>query len=118
MRSLLIFLASAVLSAGVIANAVVQKKQFYPSVVYISKSNPSMAVSGETLRIFRHLIFSLFPFLAGNLLSIVNLSANVRKINEKGKRSTTLAGMSHPTDSICLSFRFSLELYGRQSSSI
>lgn len=45
MRSILIFLVSAVLSAGVIANAVVQKKQFYPSVVYISKSNPSMAVS-------------------------------------------------------------------------
>lgn len=45
MRSILIFLVSAVLSAGVIFNAVVQKKQFYPSVVYISKSNPSMAVS-------------------------------------------------------------------------
>ncbi|CRK96225.1 CLUMA_CG009652, isoform A [Clunio marinus] len=44
MRSILIFLTSAVLSAGVIANAVIQKKQFYPSVVYISKSNPSMAV--------------------------------------------------------------------------
>lgn len=45
MRSVLVFLVSAVLSAGVIANAVIQKKQFYPSVVYISKSNPSMAVS-------------------------------------------------------------------------
>lgn len=44
MRSFLIFLASALLSGGVIANAVFQKKQFYPSVVYISKSNPSMAV--------------------------------------------------------------------------
>ncbi|KAG5679346.1 hypothetical protein PVAND_008918 [Polypedilum vanderplanki] len=44
MRTSLIFLASAVLSGAVIANAVIQKKQFYPSVVYISKSNPSMAV--------------------------------------------------------------------------
>lgn len=44
MRTSLIFLLSAVLSTAVIANAVVQKKQFYPSVVYISKSNPSMAV--------------------------------------------------------------------------
>lgn len=45
MRYSLVFLASAVLSGAVIANAVIQKKQFYPSVVYISKSNPSMAVS-------------------------------------------------------------------------
>ncbi|XP_070490150.1 E3 ubiquitin-protein ligase HRD1 [Chironomus tepperi] len=44
MRYSLVFLASAVLSGAVIANAVIQKKQFYPSVVYISKSNPSMAV--------------------------------------------------------------------------
>lgn len=44
MRTSLIFLASAILSGAVIANAVIQKKQFYPSVVYISKSNPSMAV--------------------------------------------------------------------------
>jgi len=44
MRSILIFLISAALSAGVITHAVIQKKQFYPSVVYISKSNPSMAV--------------------------------------------------------------------------
>jgi E3 ubiquitin-protein ligase synoviolin len=48
MRTSLIFLASAVLSGAVIANAVIQKKQFYPSVVYISKSNPSMAVSIES----------------------------------------------------------------------
>lgn len=44
MRSVILFLASALLSGAVIANAVIQKKQFYPSVVYISKSNPSMAV--------------------------------------------------------------------------
>lgn len=49
MRYSLVFLASAVLSGAVIANAVIQKKQFYPSVVYISKSNPSMAVSIITL---------------------------------------------------------------------
>lgn len=33
------------LTAGVIINAYFQKQQFYPSVVYITKSNPSMAVS-------------------------------------------------------------------------
>ncbi|KAK7603662.1 hypothetical protein V9T40_003661 [Parthenolecanium corni] len=32
------------LTVVVIGNAYVQKKQFYPSVVYITKSNPSMAV--------------------------------------------------------------------------
>jgi E3 ubiquitin-protein ligase synoviolin len=52
MRYSLVFLASAVLSGAVIANAVIQKKQFYPSVVYISKSNPSMAVSITVLYIF------------------------------------------------------------------
>ena len=37
--------ASLVLTAAVVGNAYYQKKQFYPSVVYITKSNPSMAVS-------------------------------------------------------------------------
>jgi len=36
---------SVILSGCVVANAFRQKKQFYPSVVYICKSNPSMAVS-------------------------------------------------------------------------
>ncbi|XP_054154407.1 E3 ubiquitin-protein ligase synoviolin B-like [Oppia nitens] len=44
MRSLLITMASAVLTTTVIGNAFYQKKQFYPSVVYITKSNPSMAI--------------------------------------------------------------------------
>ncbi|XP_076463487.1 E3 ubiquitin-protein ligase synoviolin A-like [Babylonia areolata] len=44
MRSLVISGISFAMTAGVIANAYYQKKQFYPSVVYITKSNPSMAV--------------------------------------------------------------------------
>ncbi|KAF2349883.1 Zinc finger RING-type [Trinorchestia longiramus] len=36
-------LLSCFLTASVIANAYYQKKQFYPSVVYIMKSNPSIA---------------------------------------------------------------------------
>ncbi|XP_066955996.1 E3 ubiquitin-protein ligase synoviolin B isoform X1 [Macrobrachium rosenbergii] len=36
-------MASFALTAAVIGNAYYQKKQFYPSVVYITKSNPSMA---------------------------------------------------------------------------
>lgn len=36
---------SFVLTAAVLGNAYVQKKQFYPSVVYITKSHPSLAVS-------------------------------------------------------------------------
>ena len=36
--------ASVGLTALVLANAWVQRQQFYPSVVYITKSNPSMAV--------------------------------------------------------------------------
>lgn len=45
MRSLGISLLSLALTTMVVANAYYQKKQFYPSVVYITKSNPSMAVS-------------------------------------------------------------------------
>lgn len=40
---------SLILSSCVIANAFRQKKQFYPSIVYICKSNPSMAVSNYAL---------------------------------------------------------------------
>lgn len=45
MRALGISAISLVLTAVVVGNAYYQKKQFYPSVVYITKSNPSMAVS-------------------------------------------------------------------------
>ncbi|GLV36329.1 septin interacting protein 3 [Carabus blaptoides fortunei] len=40
----MIFLYCLALTTAVIGNAYYQKKQFYPSVVYITKSNPSMAV--------------------------------------------------------------------------
>ena len=36
--------ASVALTGLVLANAWMQRQQFYPSVVYITKSNPSMAV--------------------------------------------------------------------------
>lgn len=44
MRGAALTTASFVLTAGVVGHAYYQKKQFYPSVVYITKSNPSMAV--------------------------------------------------------------------------
>lgn len=44
MKALCVTLLSLSLTATVIGNAYYQKKQFYPSVVYITKSNPSMAV--------------------------------------------------------------------------
>lgn len=49
MRALGISAISLALTAVVVGNAYYQKKQFYPSVVYITKSNPSMAVSIYTL---------------------------------------------------------------------
>lgn len=45
MRATLITTGSVLLTTSVIGNAFYNKKQFYPSVVYITKSNPSMAVS-------------------------------------------------------------------------
>lgn len=56
MRSLGISAISIVLTAAVVGNAYYQKKQFYPSVVYITKSNPSMTVSS-----FNHLIGFAIP---------------------------------------------------------
>jgi len=44
-ESTFLIATSVVMSFFVIANAYVQKQQFYPSVVYITKSNASMAVS-------------------------------------------------------------------------
>ncbi|XP_044581456.1 E3 ubiquitin-protein ligase synoviolin A [Cotesia glomerata] len=44
MRTAVILIISIFLTSTVIGNAYYQKKQFYPSVVYITKSNPSMAV--------------------------------------------------------------------------
>ncbi|XP_067119818.1 E3 ubiquitin-protein ligase synoviolin A [Centruroides vittatus] len=44
MRAALLTIGSLVLTITVIGNAYYQKNQFYPSVVYITKSNPSMAV--------------------------------------------------------------------------
>lgn len=45
MRAASITLLSLALTTAVVGNAFYHKKQFYPSVVYITKSNPSMAVS-------------------------------------------------------------------------
>src|SRR5687768_15358114 len=44
MRSVLATMACGLMTAAVLGNAFYQKKQFYPSVVYLTKSNPSMAV--------------------------------------------------------------------------
>ena len=44
MRSALLTGVSLLMTAAVIGNAYYQRQQFYPSVVYITKSNPSMAV--------------------------------------------------------------------------
>lgn len=42
--TLMIAASTLILTAATIGNAFHQKKQFYPSVVYITKSSPSMAV--------------------------------------------------------------------------
>jgi len=44
MRSALLTGTSLAMTAAVIGNAYYQRQQFYPSVVYITKSNPSMAI--------------------------------------------------------------------------
>ena len=44
MRAAVLTAASVALTTVVLANAWSQRQQFYPSVVYITKSNPSMVV--------------------------------------------------------------------------
>lgn len=44
MREVVLTAASLALTGAVVANAYFQKHQFYPSVVYLTKSSPSMAV--------------------------------------------------------------------------
>ncbi|EDO48604.1 predicted protein, partial [Nematostella vectensis] len=44
MREMVLTAASLALTGAVVANAYYQKHQFYPSVVYLTKSSPSMAV--------------------------------------------------------------------------
>ena len=44
MRVTLVTLGTTISTMAVIANAFYQKKQFYPSIVYLTKSNPSIAV--------------------------------------------------------------------------
>lgn len=45
MKAIFATIISLTLTAVVIGNAYYQKKQFYPSIVYLTNSNPSMAVS-------------------------------------------------------------------------
>ena len=49
MRIELVMFGSLLLSTFVVGNAYYQKKQFYPSVVHITKSNPSMMVNKDYL---------------------------------------------------------------------
>lgn len=75
MREVVLTAASLALTGAVVANAYYQKHQFYPSVVYLTKSSPSMAVG--TL-IMQHCM-EFFRFLRkrrrhGNSLCIVNIS--------------------------------------------
>ena len=64
MRSEVLAAASVGLTALVLANAWVQRQQFYPSVVYITKSNPSMAVIYLQVGLFRVNGHRLTPTLA------------------------------------------------------
>lgn len=63
MRTLLVTLASAALTSCIIANAFYQKKQFYPSVIFITRSNSSMSVIYLQAFICVLLVGKLFRFI-------------------------------------------------------
>lgn len=91
MRALGLSVISILLTSAVIGNAYYQKKQFYPSVVYITKSNPSMAVSIILITLFLlcllflNTVSVLILFTKGHLRSIAGRSINDGQTNEKGK---------------------------------
>ncbi|VDN05052.1 unnamed protein product [Thelazia callipaeda] len=69
----LLTVASVVLTALTVSNAFFQKKQFYPSVVYITKSSPSMAVMYIQGLVIAYLIFQLVRRLFfGQLRAVEN----------------------------------------------
>ena len=45
MRLTLITLGTTLVSMAVVGNAFYQKQQFYPSIVFLTKSSPSVAVN-------------------------------------------------------------------------
>ena len=47
MRGMMLISACTALTVAVTTNAWLQKKQFYPTVVYLTKSSPSIAVSAD-----------------------------------------------------------------------
>lgn len=88
MRALLgISAISVAMTAAVVSNAYYQKMQFYPSVVYITKSKPSMAV--RKIRMKKglknlYLISYLCSLLSGDLHSIVGVGSDVGETDAKG----------------------------------
>ena len=62
-ESTFLIVTSVVMSSFVIVNAFLQKQQFYPSVVYITKSNASMAVSFFFLFFFFVFVFDLLNLI-------------------------------------------------------
>ncbi|CAG9529572.1 unnamed protein product [Cercopithifilaria johnstoni] len=55
----LLTIASVILTSLTVGNAFFQKKQFYPSVVYITKSSPSMAVMYVQGLVVAYMIFQI-----------------------------------------------------------
>jgi hypothetical protein len=74
MRGWLLSIGSVALTSLVIGNAYYQKQQFYPSVVYITKSNPSLAVRYTVKKNLKAVLN-----VSGYFTWIINM-----KIGEKG----------------------------------
>lgn len=76
---------SIALTGIVLGNAYYTKKQFYPSVVYITKSNPSMAVSTKSqIILFSIVLTNSLPVpIPGDLLPVHGICADDGKTNEE-----------------------------------
>lgn len=80
MRAAMMTAASLALTMTVLGNAWSQRQQFYPSVVYITKSNPSMAVIYLQVDLFTNGVLKIILYRFQSLVLVILMGKLMRKV--------------------------------------
>ena len=80
MRAAMMTAASLALTMTVLGNAWSQRQQFYPSVVYITKSNPSMAVIYLQVDLFSDGVPKIILYRFQSLVLVILMGKLMRKV--------------------------------------
>lgn len=122
MRALGLSVISILLTSAVIGNAYYQKKQFYPSVVYITKSNPSMAVSINLVPKSYHEPYLQYVFLCVQKVIYVQSLVGVLMMGKLMRKVfiilSTIWNASNNDNKRRFDFRFSSVHWGQLNLSI